>query len=185
MAHPATGEATSRGTLLVIRPDHRQGDAEDLRQTIEEAAALALLGREGRGVHVVMDFAAGVPPVLIDKVQIQQVLLNLIRNAVEAMHDRSRRELTIRTMAPVDGMVEVSVADSGPGLPAFVREKLFQPFVTTKPAGMGVGLSICRGIIEAHGGRTWPVDHSDGGADFHFTPPVASGIGAGLEQVRA
>ena len=113
------------------------------------------------------------PPVLIDKVQIQQVLLNLIRNAVEAMQSSVRRELTIRTVVSADGMVEVSVTDSGPGLAADIREKLFQPFVTTKPSGMGVGLSICRGIIEAHGGRMWLADGPGSGAAFHFTLSAA------------
>jgi two-component system, LuxR family, sensor kinase FixL len=101
------------------------------------------------------------------------VLLNLIRNAVEAMQSCPRRELIIRTVMSADGMVEVGVTDSGPGLAADVRERLFQPFVTTKSAGMGVGLSICRGIVEAHGGRMWLADHPGGGAAFHFTVPVA------------
>ena len=137
----------------------------------EEAAALALLG-SGRGVRLTTEFARNLPSVFIDKVQIQQVLLNLIRNAVEAMHDSPRRELAIKALLSEDGVVEISVADSGPGLPQRVREKLFQPFITTKPSGMGVGLSICRGIIEAHGGRMWLSDASAAGADFHFTLPV-------------
>jgi two-component system sensor kinase FixL len=119
-----------------------------------------------------MDLVPDMPPVFIDKVQIQQVLLNLIRNAVEAMQSSVRRELIIRTVMSADGMVEVSVTDSGPGLAADIREKLFQPFVTTKPSGMGVGLSICRGIIEAHGGRMWLADRP-GGAAFHFTLSAA------------
>jgi two-component system sensor kinase FixL len=82
--------------------------------------------------------------------------------------------LTINTTVSVDRIVEVSVTDSGPGVSADIREKLFQPFVTSKPAGMGVGLSICRGIVEAHGGRMWLADNPGGGAAFHFTLPVAS-----------
>jgi two-component system sensor histidine kinase/response regulator len=167
-----------------VRKADGQRNAEDIRQTIEEAAALALLGGEGRGVHLAMDFAPDMTPVLIDKVQIQQVLLNLMRNAVEAMQG-SRRELTIRTMRSSDGLVEVSVADSGPGLPDTVREKLFQPFVTTKPSGMGVGLSICRGIVEAHGGRMWLAGRPGYGADFHFTLPVAGAEAARLERASA
>jgi two-component system sensor kinase FixL len=123
--------------------------------------------------------------VLIDKVQIQQVLLNLMRNAVEAMHGSSRRELRISTRMSSDDQVEVSVADSGPGLPEVVREKLFQPFVTTKPSGMGVGLSICRGIVEAHGGRMWLADRPGGGADFRFTLPVAGADAGRLERTSA
>jgi signal transduction histidine kinase len=158
-----------------VKKAEGQREAEDVRQTVEEAAALALLGLDERQVHLAMDFATDLPAVLIDKVQIEQVLLNLIRNAAEAMHDSSRRELTIKAMLSADRLVEISVADSGPGLPAMVREKLFQPFVTTKASGMGVGLSICRGIVEAHGGRMWLADHPGGGTDFHFTLPVADG----------
>jgi two-component system sensor kinase FixL len=90
------------------------------------------------------------------------------------MRDSRRRELTIKTMLSADGLVEISVADSGPGLPEQVRAKLFQPFITTKASGLGVGLSICRGIIEAHGGRMWLTEASAGGADFHFTLPVVT-----------
>jgi two-component system sensor kinase FixL len=106
-------------------------------------------------------------------------VLNLLRNAVEAMQTSPRRELTITTTASVDRMVEVSVTDSGPGLAADVRDKLFRSFMTTKPAGMGVGLSICLGIVEAHCGRMWLGDNPGGGAAFHFTLPVA---GADAEE---
>jgi two-component system sensor kinase FixL len=156
-----------------VKKAEAQRGVEDLRQTIEEAAALALLGTEESGLHLGTEVAADTPPVFIDKVQVQQVLLNLIRNAVEAMHDSQRRELTIGTATVADGMVEVRVADTGPGLAADVRERLFQPFVTTKASGMGVGLSICRGIVQAHGGRMWVADNPGGGAVFHFTLPAA------------
>ena len=138
--------------------------------------ALALLGPEGRKVRLEMDFAPDTPLVLIDKVRVQQVLLNLIRNAVEAMQGRPERDLAIRAIQAAGDMVEISVTDTGPGLSAEVRAKLFQPFVTTKSSGMGVGLSICHSIIEGHGGRMWLVDTADGGAEFHFTlPAVANG----------
>jgi signal transduction histidine kinase len=156
-----------------VRKANAHRSAEDVRQTVEEAAALALLGAEARGVHLELQFAPDLPLVFIDKVQVQQVLLNLIRNAVEAMQSMPRRELSIRTAMSPDGMVEISVTDSGPGLAADIREKLFQPFVTTKPSGIGVGLSICRGIIEAHGGRMWLADSPYGGAAFHFTLSAA------------
>ena len=156
-----------------VRKAGAQRSSEEVRQTVEEAAALALLGAEAREVRLTTDFAPDTPLVLIDKVQIQQVLVNLIRNAVEAMQSSQRRELIIRTVMSVDAMVEVSVADSGPGLAPDVRSRLFQPFVTTKPAGMGVGLSICRGIVEAHGGRMWIADNDGGGADFRFTLPAS------------
>jgi signal transduction histidine kinase len=156
-----------------VRKADGERNPEDVRHVIEETTALALLGAEGRGVRLEMDFAPDAPTVFIDKVQIQQVLLNLIRNAVEAMQSSPRRELLVRTAMAADGMVEVSVTDSGPGLADDVREKLFQPFVTTKSAGMGVGLSICRAIVDAHGGRMWLADNPGGGAAFHFTLPVA------------
>jgi two-component system, LuxR family, sensor kinase FixL len=156
-----------------VKKAEGQRTVEDVRQVIEEAAALALLGAEGRRVHLEMDFVPATPLVFIDKVQVQQVLLNLIRNAVEAMHASARRELMIRTSLSDERMVEVSVMDSGPGLAPDVREKLFQPFVTTKASGMGVGLSICRSIVEAQGGHMWLADNLGGGADFHFTLPAA------------
>jgi two-component system, sensor histidine kinase and response regulator len=162
---------------LFVKKDESEAGAEDIRETIEEAAALALLGAEGRRVRLDLRFAADTPLVFIDKIRVQQVLLNLIRNAVEAMQDCERRDLTIRAQAK-DGMVEISVRDTGPGLPQDVRERLFQPFVTTKVSGIGVGLSICRSIVEAQGGRLWLADHLGGGAAFHFTLPVAEAVNA-------
>jgi len=103
---------------------------------------------------------------------VQQVLFNLMRNAVDAMAGLPRRELTLATVAAGD-MVEVSVADSGPGLPEQVRTRLFQPFVTTKPSGMGVGLSICHAIIEAHGGELRAATIPGEGTTFRFTVPRA------------
>jgi two-component system, LuxR family, sensor kinase FixL len=109
--------------------------------------------------------------VMIDKVHIQQVMLNLIRNAVEAMQTSIVQEIIISATSAPDGMVEICVADTGPGLPSGVREKLFQPYVTTKVAGMGVGLSICKTIVEAHGGLIWATDRIGGGTEFHYTLP--------------
>jgi two-component system, LuxR family, sensor kinase FixL len=142
---------------------------EDLALIIGEAAALAMAGGGGRGVTLETVFDPALRPVLIDRVQIQQVVLNLMRNAVEAMADAPRRTLAIRAMPASDDTTEISIADTGPGLDSGVREKLFQPFVTTKAAGMGVGLSICRSIIELHGGRIWVSDNPGGGTVFHFT----------------
>ena len=109
---------------------------------------------------------------MIDKVQVQQVVMNLVRNALEAMADVSVRWLTIASSLTDDGMIEVSVADTGPGLPANVAAKLFQPFVTTKEKGMGLGLSISRSIIDNLGGRLRAAANPDGGVTFSFSLPA-------------
>lgn len=140
-----------------------------LTKLIEEAAALALAGASLRGIRVEMNLDPAVTRVLVDRVQIQQVLLNLIRNAVEAMEGCERRELVLSTNAVGDEEVELAVADTGPGLSDQIAEHLFEPFVSTKASGLGVGLSICRTIIEAHGGRLWAEPGSEGGTVFRFT----------------
>ena len=111
--------------------------------------------------------------ILADRVQVQQVLLNLIRNALEAMRDHPRRELRIESRACDDDRVEVSVSDTGPGLTPELEAELFKPFFTTKSTGMGVGLSICRTIIDAHGGEISAKSLTEGGARFQFTLRLA------------
>ena len=108
--------------------------------------------------------------VFVDRIQIQQVLFNLIRNAIDAMMESATRSLTITTEAKSD-MVTVSIADTGSGIEQTLAPQLFQPFVTSKQSGMGIGLSICRTIIEAHGGRIWFEPGHDGGTIFRFTLP--------------
>jgi two-component system sensor kinase FixL len=136
--------------------------------------ALALVGADRSAVRVRADQGVETK-VMVDKVQIQQVLLNLIRNAVEAMSGSPRRELEIRTESTGDGYVTVRVTDTGPGVSEGLAARIFEPFMTTKKTGMGVGLSICRTIIEAHGGRIWVESGAEGGASFAFTVPEASG----------
>lgn len=156
---------------FVMRGETEKGP-EDIRKLVEEAGALALVGSRERGVRSVFDFRPGAEIVLADRVQVQQVLTNLMRNAMEAMRDSERRELTIRTELAGDGMVAVEVADTGPGISDEIAERLFQPFVTTKSGGMGIGLSISKRIIESHGGEIGVVRNADGGATFRLTLPA-------------
>jgi two-component system sensor kinase FixL len=143
---------------------------ESLPKLVEEASALALVGAKEKGVRVRFDLDPDAPLVLADRIQVQQVLLNLIRNAIEAMQDVTRRELVVGTRArPAEGLVEIRVSDTGTGIAPEIAEQLFQPFVTTKANGMGVGLSICRTIVEAHGGKILACPGPDGGTTFRFT----------------
>ena len=147
---------------------------EDVRKLVEEASALALVGAKDKGVRVRFDFDPAVAFVLADKIQVQQVLLNLVRNAIEAMEDGKRRELIISTAAAPEDMVAIEVADTGSGISPEIGAQLFQPFITTKRQGMGVGLSISRTIIEAHGGTIVPSPNPGGGTIFSFTLPAVS-----------
>jgi two-component system sensor kinase FixL len=143
---------------------------ESLPKLIEDASTLALLGAKEGGVSVSFRFDPDADLVLADRIQIQQVLVNLIRNAIEIMLEGEiRRELEISTTANDDATMEVRVSDTGAGLAPEVAAHLFQPFVTTKRKGMGLGLSICRTIVEAHGGRIWVTPRPEGGTIFHFT----------------
>lgn len=143
--------------------------SESINKLIEEASALALVGAKEQGVKTVFRFDTRAGPVLVEKVQIQQVLLNLIRNAIEAMHGCAQKELVVETVLLDEGMVEVRVSDTGSGFAEEILSRLFQPFVTTKPTGMGVGLSISKRIVEAHGGEMWAEPNPGGGALFRFT----------------
>ncbi|HTW28939.1 MAG TPA: PAS domain S-box protein [Acetobacteraceae bacterium] len=155
----------------LVRKGETERGVESLVKTIEAASALALAG-VGHRLKLELRIADDATEAVIDKVQVQQVLLNLIRNAVEAMAHSQRRELVVSTRR-ADDMVEIAVADSGPGLPPEVQARLFQPFVTTKPHGLGVGLSVCRTIVEAHGGALHAEAAADRGTVFRFTVPAA------------
>ncbi len=142
---------------------------EDLPTLVEDAAKLALIGAREKGITANFALDPRVPTILADRVQIQQVLINLMRNAVDAMAMSPERRLSVSS-SPDDGaMVRVTVSDTGPGLPAEIRSDLFRAFNSTKDEGMGLGLSICRTIVEAHGGRIWLETAPGAGATFHFT----------------
>ncbi len=138
------------------------------QRLVEEAVALALVGVRDPALRTRFDFDARTPPVFVDRIQIQQVVFNLVKNALDATKERQPREIILATRGAGDGEVEISVADNGPGLPAD-PESLFRPLATTKAGGLGLGLSICRAIVEAHGGRLWAEPRPGGGALFRFT----------------
>jgi len=147
---------------------------QDLNHLVEEAIALSFVGAADAGIKLHRQLDASVPPVLIDKVQMGQVFLNLIRNSMEAMQSVTRRDLTIKTRRMDQDYAEFIISDSGPGLPPEIVSRLFQPFITTKEKGMGIGLSICQTIVDAHGGRIWAEANEGGGAVFHVTLPSTS-----------
>jgi two-component system sensor kinase FixL len=147
-------------------------EEEDIKKLIEEAGALALVGSQERGIKSVFDFSDEPGMVMADRVQIQQVLINLMRNAIEAMRDSERRQLTVRTRPIAGSRMEVEVEDTGPGISEEIAPQLFQPFVTSKPHGMGIGLSISRRIIESHGGELTVRRNAAGGATFAFSLPL-------------
>jgi two-component system sensor kinase FixL len=146
---------------------------ESLSKLIEEAGALGLAGAREQNIQLRFSLDQNSDFVLADRVQIQQVLVNLFRNALEAMAQSPRRELVVTNTRVGDDTIEVEVSDTGSGFQDDVIPNLFQTFFTTKETGMGVGLSISRSIIEAHGGRMWAENNTSGGATFRFTLPAA------------
>lgn len=175
----AVAQAARAGEIIKhLRSFISKGDAEhrleDLNKVVEEATALGLVGAKESGVSVRWALHREPLPVIVDKVQIQQVVFNLVRNSVEAMADHPLpHDLLVTTRLADNTTAEVSVSDTGPGLAVKVQAQLFQPFITTKEKGMGLGLSICRSIIDAHGGRLWATPNPDRGVKFQFTLPLA------------
>ncbi|MBV8978131.1 MAG: PAS domain S-box protein [Alphaproteobacteria bacterium] len=159
-----------RGFVAKREPDR---SILDLNAVVRDAVALGFVGAADSSIKLETAFAPDLPAVLMDKVQIQQVVINLVRNAVEAMQNSPERRLQVATCCDRDGFVQLRVADTGPGLAPEIAASLFQPFVTTKEQGLGIGLSICRTIVEAHGGRLWMELGMGGGAVFQFRLPVA------------
>ena len=160
--------------VRLLREFTARGETErsvnDINVVVEETFRLATLGTAADGIDVKLDLAADLPPALIDQVQIQQVVLNLVRNSIDALSDSEVPAITLETVAGRE-RVEVVVRDNGPGISPDVRERVFEPFVSTKPDGIGIGLSICRTIIEAHGGRIEVEAGTECGAAFRFSVP--------------
>jgi two-component system, LuxR family, sensor kinase FixL len=172
-----------RGLRQFVEKHETERRHEDVGKIVEEAIALALLGAKSGGIVVRIEMSEEQLSVFVDRIQIQQVVVNLVRNAVEAMAQSPEKRLTIATRR--DGeCVAVSVADTGPGLSADLADRLFTPYVTTKEKGMGIGLSICRQIVEAHGGRIRVESAPAGGARFLFTLPL-SGQHAAIPDAAA
>jgi two-component system sensor kinase FixL len=157
---------------FIGRREANRGE-ERLDKIIEEAVALGLAGAADCIVQVTMALDPELPPVLVDKAQIQQVIVNLVYNAVEAMLEMPERRLAIESGRTEGNLVQVTISDSGPGLSEAVAGRMLLPFVTTKEHGMGLGLTICQSIINAHGGRLWATPNAGAGVSFHFQLPLA------------
>ena len=152
---------------------------EDINRVVEEAAAIAAVGTRSKGIVLSFDLETGLPPVKIDRIQIQQVVINLVRNGIDAMENCPRRNLALKTEALGGGQVEVSVIDGGPGISQHIAERLFTPFTTSKADGTGLGLAICKSIVEAHGGHLRYLPNPGGGAIFRFNLSAAPASSAG------
>jgi two-component system, LuxR family, sensor kinase FixL len=160
----------------LLRKEEAQRHSLDVNEVVEESLRLMRSDLLNRQVVVSSELAHALPPVSGDRTQLQQVLLNLVINGCDAMDgQRLDNRLTIRTKRNANGNVEVSVADQGAGIPLADIERIFEPFVTTKSHGLGLGLAICRSIVEAHGGRLWATNNADRGAALHCElPPKVS-----------
>jgi C4-dicarboxylate-specific signal transduction histidine kinase len=167
------GEIIRQMRALIKKTAPRK-DRLDINEALREAVALTHGEAIRNGVSVRMQLAEGLPPIAIDRVQLQQVILNLIINAIEAMScvDEAPRDLALSTETIEADAVQVTVRDSGPGLAPAVMAHLFDAFHTTKANGLGLGLSICRSIIEAQGGKLWASANAPRGAIFQFTLPA-------------
>src|SRR5262249_9824483 len=185
MMEEAVAEARRGGEIIrhlkdFVRKRTSEREAVDLNRVVRDVTHLIGVEADRLGIAIHLELSDDLPPVEVDRVQIAQVLLNLIRNGLEAMREKDQESvaLTVRTaMAAREDEIEISVTDCGTGLPAELTESVFTSFVTTKPNGLGMGLSISRSIAEAHGGRLWLTSVGSGGTTARFTLPVAAGCG--------
>ena len=159
-----------------VRKSEPRRAAVDLEEVIEDAVSFAEIDAGRAGVKVRSEIEPGLGPVSADRIMIEQVVLNLVRNGIDAMAGAGNRAnaLVVRARRVDDRSAEVAVVDRGTGIPAAERARLFTPFFTTKPDGMGMGLNICRSIIEFHQGRLWEEPNPEGGTIFRFTLPLES-----------
>ena len=177
--HKAAAQAERAGKIIrrmrdMVKKEDPRREPVALAELVEETRALADIEAGKLGVEVLIDLPADLPRVVVDRIMIEQVLLNLMRNGIEAMAPTppETRHLSVSARHTEAGWVEVAVADRGHGLAADDLERIFAPFYTTKPDGMGIGLAICRSMIEFHQGRLWPEPHAGGGTVFRFTLPA-------------
>jgi signal transduction histidine kinase len=142
-----------------------------INKVVGEMAGLMRGEARGHGVSIRTDLKDNLPMTVADRVQLQQVLMNLMLNGIEAMKDTGG-VLTVKSQLRENGQIEIAVKDTGPGLPVDKADQIFDAFFTTKPQGSGMGLAICRSIVESHGGRIWTTANDGRGTTFHFTLPT-------------
>jgi C4-dicarboxylate-specific signal transduction histidine kinase len=170
------GEVIRRLREFVAKDDSHRS-TNDINEVLRSVFSLAQVEARWHEVNLEIQLAEALPHVLVNKILIEQVALNLIRNAIEAMNGNkiNNRTITIKTMPHINGSIMVVVEDFGPGLSEEALLRIFEPFYTTKPSGMGMGLAICKSIIEAHGGQLWAMQNAPAGAKFQFTLPCSQG----------
>jgi len=160
-----------RHVWAFIKKNETHRSSVDVNALVQDVVSLLRNDAIIRKVSVEVDLDPGLPPVLVDQVQVQQVLVNLLMNAFDALGTASERR-TVVTTRKAGTAIHVSVKDSGRGIPVADLARIFDPFYTTKSSGLGMGLSIARSLIQAHGGQLWAENNKDGGATFTFTVPV-------------
>ncbi|MBS1141655.1 MAG: sensor signal transduction histidine kinase [Proteobacteria bacterium] len=184
----ASSQAERAGKIIRrMRDMVKKGDPNRqpiaLEELVDETRAFADIEAQRTGTQIIVDLPENLPRIVVDRIMIEQVLLNLVKNGIEAMNDVpfDRRQLTLQAKLVDERMLEITVTDQGHGLAEEDIEKIFAPFYTTKPEGMGIGLAICRSIIEFHQGRLWVEPRREGGTVFHFTVPIEETVEASDE----